>query len=449
MVIYGFFGTFLWLVLVEKAICIHNETSNILRDIFSDYDKRVLPFNSGPVLVNMTIVLGILIELKENQQLAAYVISHTQRWYDERLRWEPALYRGQSEVIVPQSMVWIPKLFVYNSLESKDMLTENRADVRLYHTGRIKINIPQYVQAICRIQTESFPFDCQFCAVALASPLLNVKEMKVNATQPPLDSYFTGNAEWYLFNVTVRHMEFAEEGESRVEVQYIFHLQRRPIYYITVIVAPTFLISALSILGIFSPGSNDGPRNEKVSLGLGSLLAMTVLLGIVAGAMPKSNDIPLLGYYILVVIVLCAVAVGISMAFLAVSRHFIQKEQMPSKRLLRMMFLTEYRKRRSTIFRGVHNYRHSQDCDNQMYSKVPEIQSICNMMEEIADSHRSMRRKADAKANKKLVEKEWSRVFARFDYFFLVVFQTFNLTALAVFLRVAWLPTPELREQIL
>uniref|UniRef100_A0A8R1DXF3 Neur_chan_LBD domain-containing protein n=1 Tax=Caenorhabditis japonica TaxID=281687 RepID=A0A8R1DXF3_CAEJA len=197
------------------------------------------------------------------------------------------------------------------------MLTENRADVRLYHNGRIKINIPQYVQAICRIQTQAFPFDCQFCAVALASPLLNVNEMIVNATQPPRDSYFTGNAEWFLFNVTVRHMTFEEEGESRVEV----------------------------------------------SLGLGSLLAMTVLLGIVAGAMPKSNDIPLLGYYILVVIVLCAVAVGISMAFLAVSRHYIQKEQMPSKRLLRLMFLNEYRKRRSTIFRGVHNYRFSQECD--------------------------------------------------------------------------------------
>ncbi|KHJ92760.1 hypothetical protein OESDEN_07346 [Oesophagostomum dentatum] len=82
---------------------------------------------------------------------------------------------------------------------------------------------------------------------------------------------------------------------EHLQIHYIFHLQRRPIYYITVIVAPTFLISALSILGIFSPGASDGPRNEKVSLGLGSLLAMTVLLGIVAGAMPKSNSIPLLG----------------------------------------------------------------------------------------------------------------------------------------------------------
>ncbi|CAB3409777.1 unnamed protein product [Caenorhabditis bovis] len=422
--IHKFFG-FFFLVAINRISGFYNETTTILTNVFSGYDRRVLPFTHGPVLVNMTIVLGILIELKENQQLAAYVISHTQRWYDSRLQWDPSKYRGQSEVIVPQSMVWIPKLFVYNSLESKDMLTENRADVRLYHNGKIKINIPQYVQAICRIQTQAFPFDCQFCAVALASPLLNVNEMIVNATQPPSDSYFTGNAEWYLFNVTVRSMTFDEEGESRVEIHYIFHLQRRPIYYITVIVAPTFLISALSILGIFSPGTNDGPRNEKVSLGLGSLLAMTVLLGIVAGAMPKSNDIPLLGYYILVR------SVGI-----------IFKKN----KCRRSAFLNEYRKRRSTVFRGAHHYRRIMRIQS---SKIPEIRTICQMIEEIAESHRSMRKKAEQKASKKLIELEWARVFARFDYFFLVVFETLNLSALAVFLRVAWLPTPELREQIL
>jgi hypothetical protein len=61
-------------------------------------------------------------------------------------------------------------------------------------------------------------------------------------------------------------MRFLEDGEYRAEAHFIVHLHRRPIYYLTVIVAPTFLISALSILGIFSPNSNDGPRNEKVSV---------------------------------------------------------------------------------------------------------------------------------------------------------------------------------------
>lgn len=55
-----------------------------------------------------------------------------------------------------------------------------------------------------------------------------------------------------------------EIRECTIQVHYIMSINRRPIYYVTVIVVPTFLISALSILGIFSPGTNDGPRNEKV-----------------------------------------------------------------------------------------------------------------------------------------------------------------------------------------
>ena len=80
-----------------------------------------------------------------------------------------------------------------------------------------------------------------------------------------------------------------------IQVHYIFELKRQPTFYLCVIVAPIFLISTLSILGIFTPGTTEGVRSEKVSLGLGSLMATTVLLGIVAGAMPKSNSLPLLG----------------------------------------------------------------------------------------------------------------------------------------------------------
>ena len=236
---------------------------------------------------------------KENQQVMSVVISHVQKWTDPKLAWDIEKFNGVKEVVVPQSFIWVPKLFIYNSMDTKAMLTEDRYDVRVSHKGRVKINIPQYVSCICRLQIDMFPFDTQFCAVALASPLLNTEEMDVNATKPPQDSYFAGNAEWEVMNVTVRHMKFMEEGEFRAEVHYILHLHRRPIYYLTVIVAPTFLISVLSILGIFSPGSNEGPRGEKVSLGLGSLLALTVLLDIVAGAMPKSNSVPLLGKYLI------------------------------------------------------------------------------------------------------------------------------------------------------
>ena len=71
------------------------------------------------------------------------------------------------------------------------MLSEERYDVRVQHTGHVKVNIPQFVTTLCRINIDLFPFDTQFCAIALASPLLNIEEMDVNATQPPRDSYFS------------------------------------------------------------------------------------------------------------------------------------------------------------------------------------------------------------------------------------------------------------------
>lgn len=151
-----------------------------------------------------------------------------------------------------------------------------------------------------------------------------------------------------------------ESGGFRAEIHYIFQLRRRAIFYIAVLVIPIYLISLLSILGIFTPSTETGTRNEKVSLGLGSLLSMTVILGILASAMPKSSAIPLLGYYILSVIILCAISVAFSLLFLTLSRRLVEKGRIPSSFTYRIVFLNPKKfveatksrtPRRSTIFR--------------------------------------------------------------------------------------------------
>ncbi|TMS39235.1 hypothetical protein L596_005791 [Steinernema carpocapsae] len=398
-----------------------SDSTELMNHVLANYDKRIRPYadTGKPVIIHMTIVLAILTELRENQQVASVVLSHVQKWTDPKLAWNPKDFNNKKELIIPEANIWVPKLFVYNSMDTKHMLTENRHDVRVDYNGRVKVNIPQYVTCICRISIELFPFDTQFCAIAQASPLLNTDEMDVNATQPPKDSYFAGNAEWATIDVSVRHMKFMEDGEYRAEVHYILHLKRRPIYYITVIVAPTFLISVLSILGIFSPGSNDGPRNEKVSLGLGSLLAMTVLLDIVAGAMPKSNSIPLLGYYIIAVIVLCAIAVCISMGFLGLSRQFIQTEKLPSAFAYRLLWMQPTKKR--VDFWETGDYIDGYEID---IPKFPDLLSIYNQLHEIVQAQHAFKKKIERQQVQRVVEKEWNRLFSRFDYFFLFLFQS-------------------------
>uniref|UniRef100_A0AC35TZR6 Neur_chan_LBD domain-containing protein n=1 Tax=Rhabditophanes sp. KR3021 TaxID=114890 RepID=A0AC35TZR6_9BILA len=448
----------LFTVLFLKLVQLSNQgrNSQLLDTILDNYDHRVRPLaDSGDaVIINMTIVLGILTELNENQQVAAFVISHVQKWHDPALQWEPNDFDGQTQLIVPQKHLWIPKLFVYNSKDTKLMLNDNLFDARIQSTGDVKINIPQFVSCICRLSIELFPFDFQWCPVAIASPVLTVTEMDAFVTDPPQNSYFTGNAEWEYQRVIVKKIVFTEEDEQRVEIQYIFQLKRRPMFYLTVIVAPNFLISFLSILGIFSPGTNDGERNEKVSLGLGSLLAMTVLLGIVAGAMPKSNSIPLLGYYILAVILICATAVAVSMTFLAINKKLIQHHKMPTDFAYRVMWVrprTRESRRHYSKMSSMVMFQPNIERIKKLQGMIPKFESIgleaiYHEVASIVHYSQSLIFRLKRKEAKKAIEFEWNRIFVRLDYCCLFVFEILNLLVLAFFLQFAWVKPPEMPE---
>ncbi|KAI6239712.1 CRE-LGC-9 protein [Aphelenchoides fujianensis] len=363
-------------------------TSMLLNELFASYDRRIRPFaeEGRPVQIHLSIVLGILIDIRENEQIASYVVSHTMRWVDPRLRWRPREWNNTKEILAPLSHIWTPRVFVYNSMSTVDMLPDSKYDVRINSKGEIKINIPQYLEAICRLSIENFPFDNEYCAIALASPLLTVEEMECVSSQPvPDQSYFAGNAEWELVNVSARHLTFKEEDEIRAEVHYIFQFRRRAVFYIAVIVVPITLISALSLLGIFMPISDSEARNEKASLGLSSLLSMAVILGILAGALPKTNSLPLLGVYILTVIILCGAAVCISLFLSALSRRLVE---------------------------------------------------------------RHLRRKKDRDQLRALIEREWASIFSRVNFCLLIAFELFNAGALLFFLQYAFMPAPPMREPL-
>jgi hypothetical protein len=81
-----------------------------------------------------------------------------------------------------------------------------------------------------------------------------------------------------------------------INVYYIIKITRKPGYYITTFMWPAFLITALSIMGVFAPFNESGEREEKVTMDLTTLLTMAVILMIITDQMPKSSTgMPLLG----------------------------------------------------------------------------------------------------------------------------------------------------------
>src|SRR5688572_25552279 len=95
-----------------------------------------------------------------------------------------------------------------------------------------------------------------------------------------------------MLNVTLYYDTVPEGNSSRVRVWYIFQLKRRAMYYTIVIVIPVLLTMILCVFGIFASG---GTLESDVNIGLATFFALTVLLGIVADSLPKSDTIPLLG----------------------------------------------------------------------------------------------------------------------------------------------------------
>uniref|UniRef100_A0A914W2E2 Neurotransmitter-gated ion-channel transmembrane domain-containing protein n=1 Tax=Plectus sambesii TaxID=2011161 RepID=A0A914W2E2_9BILA len=104
-----------------------------------------------------------------------------------------------------------------------------------------------------------------------------------------------------------------DTNQTFSELHYTLVLKRFPEYYIFFIIIPSLLLTSLCIIGIFTPSSNIFERNERVTLGLTTLLSMAVILNIVADQMPKSSEgLPLLGYFILGQIGGCGLAIILS-----------------------------------------------------------------------------------------------------------------------------------------
>jgi hypothetical protein len=72
--------------------------------------------------------------------------------------------------------------------------------------------------------------------------------------------------------------------------------------------------------------------------------------------------------------------------------------------------------------------------------------ALFNRVQEIAQAQTAFRKRQEKQKWLAAVEKEWNKVFARYDYLMLFIFEGINLIVLLLFLRVSWLDIPTLPD---
>ncbi|WKY04444.1 hypothetical protein Q1695_005442 [Nippostrongylus brasiliensis] len=280
------------------------------------YDSRVRPImnHSVPTTVSFSMSLYQILAINEKHQSVDLNVWVIQKWKDDFLGWNPYLYGMINTTILPFEAIWLPDTYLYNSVVMNREETERYINVVVTTNfwkgergAEIKFMYPALYRTSCVLDIRFFPYDQQECKLTISSWTSSKSDIDYEAefTDVNLDN-FIPNEEWVVVSFKMNRVEekFVCCPEPWVLLEAVLVVRRKPLYYIVNLVIPTSVITMVAVTGFFTAASTSSERREKLSLGIDSLLAMSILMMMVSEQMPTTSDyVPLFGLFYLTIII--------------------------------------------------------------------------------------------------------------------------------------------------
>jgi hypothetical protein len=188
----------------------------------------------------------------------------------------------------------------------------------------------------------------------------------------------------------------------------------------------------------------------QVNMGLETMLSIAIILGIVAGEMPKSSTLPLLGtkefrtvllikltsinnlgFYVLAELLLCTLGVGVSMLIMLAHQRVITRTLRPPWWLTKITFLFPNECTKEERKSIVENNMEKPTTPRSKYFLMENQIAIDSIMISIK-RHNQVLEKVDRYIDEKKLEDhtvlQWIIIFDRIDIFFLILFNFINVT---------------------
>nr|CAD2175352.1 unnamed protein product [Meloidogyne enterolobii] len=319
------------------------------KDLVEKYDNRVRPVlnHSRPTFVNFTMSLYQILAINEKVQSVDLNLWVIQKWHDEFLGWDPNKYGGINDTILPHEKIWLPDTYLYNSMVMNREETERYINVvvstehwQSKRGAQVIFMYPALYRVSCRINILYFPYDQQNCTLIISSWTSDISSIDY---QPDANSVnlhsFIRNEEWEVVSFEIRRVvqKFVCCPEPWVLLHASLVVRRKPLYYIVNLVLPTSVITLVAVTGFFTPASTSNERREKLSLGIDSLLAMSILMMMVSEQMPTTSDyLPLFGiFYLSIILIIFA---GTLITALVLNVHLQKIYNRPISPLISFIF---------------------------------------------------------------------------------------------------------------
>ncbi|KAF8382389.1 hypothetical protein PRIPAC_71531 [Pristionchus pacificus] len=292
-------------------------------------------------------------------------------------------------------------------LDQQQIIAEDDRLAEVLADGTVFTTNPSVYDTWCRLNLNNFPFDSQECEVNIGSWVYTANETQITTNQSEIKldgagTLYEGNSEWEVTRIRAEIKASVEQGENFQEVWYYITLHRRASYYVFVLLVPTFIVTTLCIIGLFTPLDNFGNRSERIGEDRNFRLHDRIAV------------------YVLAEIIVCCIGVLITIAI-----------QMAHQRVNTRLLLPPSQKMRD-------KFPHSKpdkmgmrvlvtaDGNRERSSIVDEIQRTLTEINEFLD--RTKRR------DEFLLY--WVKVFDRFDVIFLVILQIANIILTIIALTV-------------
>ncbi|EGT58005.1 hypothetical protein CAEBREN_29939 [Caenorhabditis brenneri] len=339
-----------------------------MTDLFQEYDNTLAPVYTkidvtkpigydpvAPKRFNYTVYLYYLklVEVIEPEEKVSVVLEIAEYWYDPRLAWDSTKYDDIKMLHMRQDRVWSPTINSFRINDIADFRDQDFRMVCVENTGQLFSSLSSKISVNCPMKVDKFPFDSQTCVVQFCLPLFYMKHVEIFSViyEGILNKTIwekMGNSEWDLVNLTNR-VELLTYKDGLGDLQlatFEINIRRNPMYYIYMIVFPSFVINALSIIGVFMKKTDEMSKVsffcfllilmlqiQQLNVGLTNIMTMTFILGVMADKIPKTGSIPLLGIYIIINLFIMIFAVGLTIVLNELRRCAIPRLRSKKNRM--------------------------------------------------------------------------------------------------------------------
>ncbi|CAJ0594932.1 unnamed protein product [Cylicocyclus nassatus] len=269
-----------------------------------------------PMIVNITLVRASLLSVDEPFQTVDMI-----DWNDARLVWNSSDFDDIEGFYINQNLIWKADIAVFNSRSLTDVASDAK-HAYVKSSGDISLFVYNSVSFLCLMNVRNFPFDEQVCSIEFASYTFTSQELQLNCIMPKhYNSVSASNNEWIIDAIESETVVLRDssDGEDYYRVKFIFEMRRFSIIYVVTIILPSFVLTFLCVLGMFWTKFDNSDYLTRIGCGLSAILAMCTVLQIAEQTIPKTRELPSLSIYIMVNLILVAIAISI---VVMASKHY-------------------------------------------------------------------------------------------------------------------------------